>query len=235
MRITQELSTKHQSELINDPVSGRPIRTNVAQFLGNTNPDWSWGLVNQLNYKNWGLTFQFDGRVGGVLIDYIQRQTYRGGRHIGTVEGAMGVARAQDALGIKSWVGPGMVISNGAAIEYDPITGAITNYDELTFAPNTTATYLQDWISTYYAAEEANVVSRSFAKLREVTLTYNVPSSILDKTFMKTASVSVLGRNLLYFAEVKDVDIDQFAGSDSYSSLQSPTLRRYGFNVNITF
>jgi hypothetical protein len=222
-------------QLINDPTSGRPIRTNVSQFLGNTNADWSWGLINQFNYKNWGLAFQFDGRVGGILIDYIQRQTFRGGRHIETTQGEMGEARAQDALGIKSWVGPGVVISNGAAIEYDPITGAITNYDELTFAPNTTATYLQDWISTYYAAEEVNIISRSFVKLREVTLTYNVPTSILDKTFMRSASVSLLGRNLLYFAEKKDVDIDQFVGSNSYSSLQSPTLRRYGFNVNITF
>ncbi|MBL7872033.1 MAG: SusC/RagA family TonB-linked outer membrane protein [Cyclobacteriaceae bacterium] len=221
-------------QLIND-AGGRPIRTAVSQFLGNTNPDWSWGITNRVNYKNWGLAFQFDGRVGGILIDYIQRQTFRGGRHIETVEGAMGVARAQDAQGVKSWVGEGVVISNNAAIEYDPITGAITNYDELQFSPNTTATYLQDWISRYYAAEEANVISRSYAKLREVTLTYNFPSATLERTFMKRASVSLVGRNLLYFAEKKDVDIDQFVSPDSYSSLQSPTLRRYGFNVNITF
>ena len=221
-------------QLIND-ASGRPIRTAVAQFLGNTNPDWSWGLTNRVNYKNWGLTFQFDGRVGGVLIDYIQRQTFRGGRHIETVQGEMGVARAQDALGVKSWVGDGVVISNGAKIEYDPITGEITNYDELQFAPNATKTYLQDYISRYYAAEQANVISRSYAKLREVTLTYNFPSAMLAKSFMRKASVSLVGRNLLYFAAKKDVDIDQFVAPGAYSSLQSPTLRRYGFNVNITF
>ncbi|MFM7858729.1 MAG: SusC/RagA family TonB-linked outer membrane protein, partial [Flammeovirgaceae bacterium] len=28
-------------QLIND-AGGRPIRTNIAQFLGNVNPDWSW-------------------------------------------------------------------------------------------------------------------------------------------------------------------------------------------------
>lgn len=221
-------------QLIND-ASGRPIRTAVAQFLGHTNPDWSWGITNRFNYKNWGLVFQFDGRVGGMLVDYIQRQTFRGGRHIETVQGAMGVARAQDALGVKAYVGEGVVISNGAAIEYDPITGAITNYDELQFAPNTTATFLQDWISRYYAAEEANVISRSYAKLREVTLTYNFPSAVLERSFIRKASISLVGRNLLYFAEKKDVDIDQFVAPDSYSSLQSPTLRRYGFNVNITF
>lgn len=220
-------------ELIND-ASGRPIRTAVAQYLGNLNPDWSWGITNRFNYKNWGLSFQFDGRVGGVIVDYIQRQTFRGGRHIETVQGAMGEARRQDYLGVKSYVGPGVVISNGASIEYDPITGQITNYDELTYAPNTTKTYLQDYISRYYAAEQANIISRSYAKLREVTITYNVPAKVLERSFIRNASVSVVGRNLLYFAEKKDVDIDQFVTGD-YSSLQSPTLRRYGFNVNLTF
>jgi TonB-linked SusC/RagA family outer membrane protein len=221
-------------QLIND-AGGRPIRTNVAQFLGNLNPDWSWGITNRFSYKNWGLTVQFDGRVGGSIVNYIQRQTFRGGRHIETVQGAMGVARAQDELGVKAYVGPGVVISNGQTIKFDPVTGAITNYSELQFAPNTTPTFIQDYISRYYAAEEANLMSRSYAKLREVTLSYNVPASILGRSFIRAASLSLVGRNLLYFAEKSDMDIDQFVAPDGYANLQSPSLRRYGFNVNLTF
>jgi len=214
--------------------SGRPIVAPVAKYLGNINPDWSWGLVNKFSYRNWSLMVQFDGRVGGVINNQIKRQTFRGGRNIETIQGAMGIAREQDTKGIKSYVGDGVVISNGAAIEYDPLTGAITNYDELQFAPNTTATFLQDWISRYYNQAENNMQSRTYAKLREVTLTYNFPESILAKTFIRNASLSLIGRNLLYFAKSDDFDVDQFvygAGSD----LQSPTLKRYGFNLNITF
>jgi TonB-linked SusC/RagA family outer membrane protein len=221
-------------QLIND-AGGRPINTAVAQFLGNLNPDWSWGFTNRFNYKNWGLSFQFDGRVGGVIVNYIQRQTFRGGRHIETVQGAMGEARAQDALGVKSWVGEGVVISNGASIEYDAVTGAITNYDELQFAPNTTPTYLQDYISRYYAAEEFNVMSRTYAKLREVTLSYNIPASFLERSFIRNASISLVGRNLLYFSKKTDMDIDQFVAPNAYATLQSPSMRRYGFNINLTF
>lgn len=221
-------------QLIND-AGGRPIRTNVSQFLGNLNPDWSWGITNKFSYKNWGLTVQFDGRVGGSIVNYIQRQTFRGGRHIETVQGAMGIAREQDERGVKAYVGPGVVISNGQPIQYDAVTGAITNYSELTFAPNTTATFLQDYISRYYAAEEANLMSRSYAKLREVTLSYNLPASLLKGTFVRNASFSLVGRNLLYFADKSDMDIDQFAAPDAYASLQSPSLRRYGFNINLTF
>ncbi len=219
-------------QLIND-ASGRPIVNPVPQYLGNLNPDWVWGINNKVSYKNFQLSFQFDGRVGGKIVDYIQRQTYRGGRNINTVQGVMGEARFQDYHGVKSWVGPGQVVTSGT-IEADD--KGVINYNELQFTPNTTATFLQDWISRYYAQEEANLISRSYAKLREVTLTYRFPSSILQNTFMRSASVSLVSRNLLYFAQRKDLDIDQYGNNLSgYSTLQSPTTRRYGINVNITF
>jgi TonB-linked SusC/RagA family outer membrane protein len=234
-------------QLIND-AGGRPFRNPVNRFLGYTNPDWTWGFYNQLNYKNFGLGFQFDGWVGGVLVNYIQRQTFRGGRHEETVLNnikdangqGMGDARYQDYLGNQTWVGEGVVISNGVAPEYD-VDGNITNYDEMEFAPNTTPTYLQDWISRYYANEEANLMSRTFAKLREVTLTYTIPADKFKGNFIQGASISLVGRNLLYFAEKKNVDVEQFTGTtepgsvQGYSDLQSPTLRRFGVNLNFIF
>lgn len=219
--------------LINDD-SGRPIVNPVPQYLGTLNPDLVWGINNRVTYKQFSLNFQFDGRLGGKIVDYIQRQTYRGGRNINTVEGAMGEARYQDYLGVKSWVGPGVVVTGGTIKTDDK--GNITNYNELTFADNTTKTFLQDYISRYYSKEEANLISRSYAKLREVTLTYNFPSAVLERTFMHRASVSLVGRNLLYFAQRKDLDIDQYGNNLSgYSTLQTPTTRRYGININITF
>ena len=81
----------------------------------------------------------------------------------------MGDARYQDYLGNQTWVADGVVISNGIAPQYD-VDGNITNYAEMEFAKNTKATFLQDYISRYYSFEEANLMSRTFAKLREVTI-----------------------------------------------------------------
>ncbi|NII23901.1 SusC/RagA family TonB-linked outer membrane protein [Pseudoflavitalea sp. X16] len=220
-------------KIIND-AGGRPIRNPVSQVQGYTNPDWVWSFINNVSYKNFRLGFQFDGRVGGKMINYIQQQTYRGGRHINTVLGKMGEARYQDYKGVKSWVGEGVVISNNTAIEFDNL-GNVTNYGKLQYAPNTTPTFLQDYISFYYNTNEANLIDKTFAKLREVTLTYTVPQAVLGKSFMKQASISLVGRNLLYFSKYKDVDIDQYAGSQGSSSLQTPTAKRYGININITF
>jgi TonB-linked SusC/RagA family outer membrane protein len=210
------------------------VNGNARRFLGYTNPDWSYGIINTLAYKNLSLSFQFDGRVGGVIDNYIQKQTFRGGRHIETVQGAMGEARYQDYLGVKSWVGEGQNISSGA-VRVDN-EGNIINEGELAFTQaNSNATFLQDWISRYYNTNETNIISRSFGKLREVIVTYNLPSSVLNKTFINRASVSLVGRNLLYFAEKKDIDVEQYLGEDAVSGLQTPTMRRYGVNVNITF
>lgn len=231
---TQTFITTKEGQLIND-AGGRPIINPVNQFVGYLNPAWVWGLNNRFTYKNWNFNFQFDGRVGGVISNYIQRQTFRGGRHIATVEGDMGVARYEDTKGIKSYIGEGVVVSNGVAIKYD-VDGNITNYSELQFAPNTTKQFLQDYISRRYSPDGGNLMSRSFAKLREVVIGYSIPSTLLEKTFFKQATVSFVGRNLLYFAEKKDIDLDQFAnGSQGSSDLQTPTLRRFGFNINLTF
>ena len=218
---------------------GRPIpltslNGNARAFLGYTNPDWTWGINNRVSYKNISLSFLFDGRVGGVIADYIQQQTFRGGRHIETVQGAMGEARYQDYLGVKSWIGPGVQVTSGTPIVNNE--GKITNMDELTFAPNATPTFLQDWISRNYNTNEQNIISRTFSKLREVSITYNFPAPVLQRTFIKRASVSLIGRNLLYFAEKKDIDIEQYGNYlTPGSGLQTPSMRRYGVNINFTF
>jgi Fe-S cluster biosynthesis and repair protein YggX len=203
-----------------------------------------WGLFNNVKYKNFNLAFQFDGRVGGKIVNQIQRQTYRGGRNIETVENnlkdanglGMGDARYQDYLGNKSWVGEGVQITSGTP-KYDD-NGALLNESELTFADNSTKTYLQDYVSRYYGQYESNIMDKSYFKLREISLTYNVPTSLMGKTF-KGASISLIARNVLYFAmdenNHNDLDLDQFPGMTGYSALQTPTSRRYGVNINLVF
>ncbi len=231
--IGSEFVRTPDGQIIND-AGGRPIRNPRSQFLGYTNPDWVWSFINNITYKSFRFGFQFDGRVGGTMVNYIQQQTYRGGRHINTVEGKMGDARYQDILGKKSWVGEGVVISNGVPLKYDAL-GNVTNYNDLKFSTNATPTFLQDYISFYYNTNESNLISKTFGKLREVTLTYNVPAQVLSRSFIKQANISLVGRNLLYFSKYKDVDIDQYAGSQGRSSIQTPTTKRYGINLNITF
>jgi hypothetical protein len=132
-----------------------------------------------------------------------------------------------------NYIGDGVRLVSGT-IKYDQY-GAITNWDELEFADNTTKTFLQDYISRLYATSEANLMSKTFSKLREVTITYQMPKKwFQNSNFIRQANISLVGRNLLYFAEKKDIDLDQYI-TNNYSGLQSPTAKRYGVNINITF
>ncbi len=231
------------NSIIND-AAGKPLINPTAQFLGNEIADYSWSIYNKFQYRNLSLGIQFDGSVGGVIIDYMHNKTMRGGSNAETAEGALGAARYQDWLNFGktgyngSYIGEGVVISNGAAINYDSNTGAVLNYGALQYAPNSQVAFVQDYVSKYYKADEANLMSKTFTKLREVTLGYEFSKELLEKTFIRKASVSLYGRNLLYFYKdkrFKDVDLDQYNYATASTGLQSPTVRSFGFNLNISF
>ena len=233
-----------------------PAQQNNANYglLGYANPDFAFGITNHFSYKGFMLSFQFDGRIGGKAYDYTYYHAMNGGTAIESASGAYGAARLAEwnstAEGTKpatpNYVGPGVVITSGT-----PIYGAggvITNLSSLTFAPNTTAVTTQGYISSGLGSnfDEYYMVSRSYAKLREATIGYSLPSKILARTFIRKASFSIVGRNLLYFAGRKDIDLDQYAsgydassraltGGSGGSDLTSPTARRYGFNLRLTF
>jgi TonB-linked SusC/RagA family outer membrane protein len=231
----RKFARTQDGQIINDG-GGRPVVLPVAQFAGNSNPDYVWGLNNKVSYKSFTLNLQVDGRVGGIMEDYVRKKTFQGGRHIETIQGAYGTARYQDYKGVKSYVGEGVQLASGTP-KYDAVTGKITNYDALTFAPNATKTFIQDYISRVHGIPEPNIMSKTFFKLREVVLTYELPTTMVQKSIFKKATVSLVARNLLYWmpdSKFNDVDIDQYPGESSIN-LQTPTTRSYGINLNFIF
>lgn len=220
------------------------------KFLGYTNPDFTFGINNRFTYKNFSFSFQFDGRIGGKIYDGIYHDGMNGGTALESASGSFGVARLAEwkttnngtVAPTPNYVASGVVITSGTPVYSG---GQITNLKDLSFAPNTTASTVQNFISSGLGNVNENwMVSRSFAKLREVTIGYSLPARLFGKnSWVKAASFSLVGRNLLYFAQRKDQDIDQFAAGFSASDrslqtggqLQSVTTRRFGFNINVSF
>ncbi len=248
--------------------SGLPIYLPKSQYLGHADPDWSWGLNNKFSYKSFSFSFQFDGMVGGKIQDYVLRKLTEGGRGANTVTGVIGDARAYEAAhwGDANYFGSGdaqhtggardangkpilggdgvQVVDGSGAIQYDPVTGVITNYKNLSFRPNdSTTAWVQDYVSSFYNDPQHTMVNKTYAKLREVVITYSLPAKLLQKTFISRIDVSLVGRNLLYFfpKAFHDIDVDQFPGRSQFGTisreynLQTPTTRSYGLNVNVTF
>jgi hypothetical protein len=94
--------------------------------------------------------------------------------------------------------------------------------------------YYQDYAKSYHGNYAANIIDKTFFKLREISLTYNFPASFLKQSFIENASISLVGRDLLYFSKNKNIDLDQFV-NESASPLQTPTVKSYGINLNFKF
>lgn len=224
-------------------------------LIGHLNPDFTFGVTNKLTYKSFSLSFQFDGRIGGKIYDRVLYQGNNGGTSAESASGAFGIARLTDWNVAKanggalpstysgSYVGQGVTIASGTP-HYT--NGQIDNLSSLTFAANTTGTTVQSYLSSGIGGnfDEYYMVDRSFVKLREVSLSYNLPAKFVNKKLFKAVSVSLVGRNLLYFAKRQDFDIEQYAsgfniadrsiGGTSSTDLQSAVSRRFGFNLNFS-
>ena len=238
------------------PISAPSLADNSNRgLIGHLNPDFTFGVSNKVSYKSFSLSFQFDGRIGGKIYDRVLYQGNNGGTSIESASGAFGVARLADWNVAKgnggtlpstypgSYVGQGVVIASGTP---HFTNGQIDNMSSLTFATNTTPTTVQNYLSSGIGSnfDEYYMVDRSFVKLREVSLSYNLPAKFVNKKLFKAVSVSLVGRNLLYFAKRQDFDIEQYAsgfniadrsvGGTSSTDLQSAVARRFGFNLNFS-
>jgi TonB-linked SusC/RagA family outer membrane protein len=248
-------------QLVIDPNSGEYVTYSqngspAQKVFGHSDPDWQWGLINTISYKSLSLRFQFDGLVGGVMEDYVRVKTLQGGRHIEAATGAIGAARPSDEANVAAYTGQGVNLINAVnpseGIELDPINGNITNMKDLTVQQNTSKSLVQPFVYQAASIADLNYIKKTYVKLREVALTYRIPERVFGKrSLISNASVSLVGRNLLYFFpnRYKDLDVDQYSqaaygtNSDgSYTSspspssgLQTPTTRSFGFNLNLSF
>jgi len=205
--------------------NGFPLADNFKRNVGNQDPDWTYGVENTFTYGSLSFKFLVDGRIGGTMYSTTNQKMWWGGTHPGTVNAYRDEANANQA----TFVGQGVVVVSGQAT-YDA-NGNITS-DTRTFAPNTKAVNYIDYMTNTSngAYNNYNYFSQTFLKLREVTLTWQVPGKWLNKSFIKGINLSAVGRNLLLFSKMPNVDPDP--GVDN---LQTPSSRTIGFNANFRF
>jgi TonB-linked SusC/RagA family outer membrane protein len=214
-------------QLIINGTSGLPTRDKYNRFAGYSDPDFTFGIQNSFTYKNLTLQFAVDGRYGGKYITWLKRMA-----RAGTSTNYDYQLRLDAANGLKNFVADGVVVVSGN-VEYD-FDGNIIN-DTRQFAPNTTPTSYQDWMKTYYNMNTNNsdaLISADYLKLRDLSLTYALPSTLIGRTFLKSAKISLIGNNLLIITRKESKGDDP---SFQNVNLKSPTPVNLGFNLNLTF
>lgn len=209
--------TTPDGRIIVDSQTGRPLATAEGIDLGSTLYDYTMGISNTFSYKNFSLFFQFDYRHGGKFISYSKQSTMWTGKDPLTTY--------NDRLPF--------VVPNSVYIDDDG------NYVENTIPISTTDLnnfYGGDW------NDKAYVLPKTFCKLREMNITYTFPQSLLSNTFISSASVSLVGNNLWLWTPSENNVIDPeitTAGNGSTTEFGEirgyPSVRNYGFRVNLSF
>jgi hypothetical protein len=84
----------------------------------------------------------------------------------------------------------------------------------------------------------AYIKKADYAKLREVSVTYNLPDGLAAKIGASRASISFAGRNLMTFTNYEGMEVEaMFSGSSFVMQEQNqiPQLRQFSLTTNLTF
>jgi TonB-linked SusC/RagA family outer membrane protein len=213
-----------QGRVIVDKNTGNPLVNTATSVLGNTQPKSRLGLDFTARYKNFTLSGLFEYR-GGYVIYSGEGSTFD---FSGSSARSAYYNREKFVFPNSSYLDPATntYVANNSITVSD---GGAGYWTSSSFNTNVTTNYLY---------------SGNYWKLREASLAYRIPESLLKRSkFIKAATVSVQGRNLFLWApksnEYSDPDYSA-NGSDSNAigttslSLTPPT-RYYGGTVSITF
>lgn len=202
-----------QGRVIIDPASGLPLETPGAVYFGSYNPDYiaSWGA--NLRYKGWAFSFLFDTKQGGQFVSRTKEIMAFNGTSWETAQ-----------YGRERYVFPNSVY-------YDQSDKLVTNTD-VKFSP-------QDYLSNMPYGQ--HVIDASYVKLREVSLSYKLPKTVLKKSPFGELTVGLFGNNLLLWTPSANKYIDPEINSAGATNLQGfdftaqPSQRNFGFNISASF
>lgn len=222
--VTRDWERSPDGEMVHND-SGMPVSAvHASRVFGYTTPQWFWGLTNQFAYKDFALSFSFDGRIKGLSYSNMNARLWQTGAH----PDSDNQYRYEEVVnGNRTFIGPGVKIVSGS-VTYDSY-GQIVSDDRVFAANDEIVSYENYWKRAYSGTR--NIWDETFIKLREISLNYFVPASVVQRFKAKKASIGVTGQNLfLWTKEYRFSDPD--TGSED---LNSPSMRYLGFNINVSF
>lgn len=214
--------------------AGLPIRQDFQTKVGKLTPDLVWGITNTFKYKNITLSCTIDGRVGGISFSRTHQMLMNSGAGKDTDT----KWRYDEVVNGKlTYIGQGVKVVSGS-VTYDPDGNVIS--DDRVFAPNDIVVSYEAYISKYHDSTSRpsaqNVLDETFFKVRNLSITYDLPKSWCNSLKLKSASVGVTGQNLFLWAkDYKYADPDKGGDSSGYENLNSPSQRYIGFNIKANF
>jgi len=226
----------------------------VAPVIGNYNPDFQMGMLTSLNYKNWNLSMLFDWRKGGQFVSQTHRyyeSDLRGDRWLDKVYDLSDVddipayilANADNFLSPSGEFYPlvGGPTAELGGFPYDGLNdgvflpGVIGEYNADGTFNDAGATENIGGPDTQYhpygdnypwSFTKASTFDADYIKLREISLSYNVPKSLTNRWKIQNASIAVFSRNIILWTKA-GINIDPESAFQASGGTLSQGVERY--------
>ncbi len=203
--------------IVDDPNAwnyGYPESAEDETNLGNVMPDWTMGINNNISWKGVSLSFLFDIKKGGKMWNGTKGAMYFFGTHKDTE------SRGDGAV----YVIEGVKMSNGQP--NDIKVAKDINW------------YRNGEGSGFTGPAGQFVESTDWVRLRELTLSYQLSRSLLNKTFLNSAELFVTGRNLWLSTPYTGVDPEtSLIGAGNGQGLDyfnMPGVKSYTIGLRLT-
>lgn len=193
----------------------------VEKEVGNVQPDLTGGFSTSFRYKNFTFNASLDFLLGGQLVSWTNMW--------GTGSGVFASTAKVNNRGVNERepvaVGGG-VYMEGVDSEGNPLSGYVDAYNYYHYL-------------AYYNCDNW-VYDRTYVKLREVSIGYDLPARFLKNLGigLSKASVALVATNpWLIYSACPNLDPSEIAGVE-YNYLeggQALSTRSFGITVNLTF
>ena len=174
----------NQGSIVIDPTTGLPLRSTTFIDAGyDRQPDFTIGLTNSFSYKNLSLSFLLDFRKGGDILNATQQFLTARGLSMRTL----------DRMEPRVITG---VLRDGRENSVTPTANNIV------VTPNYQTGYYTNISEELFIEKDIN-----WTRLRDVTLSYKLPTSLLKKqNFLKSASLFLTGTDLFLITNYSGLD-----------------------------
>jgi len=202
--------------------NGTLRRAPDQEVIGNMQPDFIGGIVNEFFYRGFSLGAVIDYRIGGDLVSMTLREGFMKGTGIHTQH------REEE------------MYFDGVIGIFDEAGNLIDTREN--DAPVDPVSYYPSRV--WGAMSSFWIVDGTYVSLNELTLGYNFSPSLLARTPFTSLRVSLVGRNIAYL--VLDNDLRKMGvpptssnsrhpASLAYEENNFPLMRTIGFNINAQF
>lgn len=192
------LRRNSKGQMLISPTTGLPISSGDFVIIGDRQPDFKVGLINNFYYKDFSLSFNLDFRKGGDVFNGNEYYLYLCGLSNRTLD-------REQTIVYKGVLADGLEESGKPT----PNNIAVTPY------------YRSDYFGTTVATEADFIEEVNWMRLRDITLMYNLPKTLLRKqNVVKSASVFVTGTDVFM--------ITNYTGADPSVNTNTAANRGYG-------